>query len=222
MAYTLLMRKVDIFSKHPLNHSSSEGAMKRFVAVLCLTCCSLFLSWPVLAVPITFDFSTNEITNGSHPALYIQTMGLNVQVSASEDPHQTPLLVHKYTGGLGVDSGSGDSKMVDNSGPDELLHFLFAKEVRLLQVIFSYVDSGDEYRLLVDGSLLLSEAIPSLVVNYAANGSRFAFGATDSNDDYRIQQFTVDDLSAAPVPEPSTWILLLVGLAVLAGRRGFR
>jgi PEP-CTERM motif len=195
--------------------------MKRFVAVLCLTVCSLFLSWPVLAVPISFDFSTNDIDDGPYPELNLQSSGLQLHIFARDENNQLQT-VTKLVSGLGVDSSRpdySDNKVIDGSGTDEWLNFVFVDNVQLLEVGFTLVESGDDFSLAVDGTLFQSAAIPLTgIAEFTALGSQFDFGVVGSNDDYRIQRIVVDDLSdsAAPVPEPATWVLLLVGFAGLA------
>ena len=92
-------------------------------------------------------------------------------------------------------------------------------------MLFSLVQAGDDYSLMVDGTLSQAGAIPlSGVENFAITGHQFDFGVMGRDDDYRLQQIVVDDLSdsSAPVPEPATWVLLLVGLVGLVGRYKLR
>lgn len=191
--------------------------MKRFVVVLCLSVCSFSLAAPVQAVPISFDFSTSGIGDGLYPELDVEASGLRVRILAT-DENDHPQTISKWGSGLGVYSGGSDSKVIDGSGPDEWLQFFFADRVQLLQVVFTLVQSGDDFSLAADGALSQSAAIPlSRVTDFSVAGSRFDFGVMDSNDDYRIQRIVVDDLVSAPVPEPADWMLFSLGLVGLGG-----
>jgi len=192
--------------------------MKSFVAVLCLTVCIILAGGPAQAVPITFDFSANPVADGLYSEIDLQNSGVKVHIFATDedDKGQT---VSKLGSGLGVFSGGTESKVLDGSGPDEWLHFNFDAPVKLLQVMFSLVQATDGFSLWVDGALVNSEAIPLTgLADFAVAGSRFDFGVMDNDDDYRIKKIVVDDFSVAPVPEPASWVLLSLGLAVLSTR----
>ena len=105
--------------------------MKRFAVVLCLNVCSLFLSWPVLAVPINFDFSSSDIVDGLYPGLNLQVSGLQVQIQATDDDN-LPQTISKLGTGLGVYSGGSDSKVIDGSSSYERLQLFFDYDVQLL------------------------------------------------------------------------------------------
>jgi|GEM_PF-1487287 len=189
--------------------------MKRFVVVLGLLVCSIFLAGPVLAVPVTFDFSSPESLD--HSALTLRVDDLQLDLLAS-DARGDEATITQNTDGLGVDRGGSDAAVLDGYGVDDLLIFSFRSSVSLISVDFSRIEEGDSFTLLVDDQRFYKSALETERFDFLSEsltGERFVFSADENKADYRIRQMVVDDLSAAPVPEPSSWIVLLIGLGCL-------
>ena len=196
--------------------------MKHSVFVLCLFVCVVFLASPVQAIPISFNFSSGE--NLELSSLALQTEGLQLAVAAA-DAAGAAAVITQTQEGLGVYRGGSDAKALDGYGVDDLLLFSFSSAVRLISVSFSLVEAGDSFTLLVDGNQYFKAPLLTPYVDFVAGnfvGKLFVFSADEDRADYRIQQIIVDDLSAAPVPEPSSWMLLSLGVAGLAGFGRFR
>lgn len=191
--------------------------MKKSVVFLCL------LGWlfvgitPVFAVPVSFDLTTVS-TNFS----YLED-GVTLSAITSYEGGSDALIT-RTTSGLGVDSFAvnDSSGTLDGSGVLDMLSFVFAKPVVLLEVVFSWVNDHDEFSLLVDDVVAIEDTF--VLGNfdfspYQFTGEVFSFAATDSSDSYRIRSLTVD--APVPTPEPSTWILLASGILGFVGWRKY-
>ncbi len=123
-------------------------------------------------------------------------------------------LVSQRFDGLGVVlPGVGDSRQIDGLGPDETLRLAFDQQISLVSATFSRVGFNDDFRLFVDGDVLVSADIPGGgffdsgtgtfdFTSFALpnrTGSVLDFTVTGFNDDYILSSIDVE-----PVPEPLT------------------
>lgn len=196
------------------------------IVVLCL---GLFLCGysNVLAVPITFDFSSN------HGVVQYSAFGVTLNVSAGSLTSAGSIggdITWFASYGLGVDASTSEkadsSKTLDGSSSDDFLTFDFGSSVLLRGIVFSSVGGNDEVRLLVggatvfdgyiDGTLTTSSNVVDLsFLPLNLSGQTFSLMAFDSDDSFRVKSMTIET-APIPTPEPSTWLLLSVGVGGLA------
>ena len=121
--------------------------------------------------------------------------------------------------GFGVFRGGTENKQIDgvNANKRETLNLNFGKLVTLLSATFTKVDTGDNFKLLVDGNQLISSTpIPGSgtfdFTSFKATGTDLGFSINDSDDDYFLKSVTVKE-----VPEPTTILgsLLISGFGAM-------
>lgn len=187
--------------------------MKKTCVFFCLLV--LFGTPTVFALPVTFDLTV------SNTAFTYSAIPTNLTVGASFEGGNSAEVTWT-TSGLGVlASADGDTTKTLDGDALDALEFYFDRSVQLLMATFSWVNSQDHFSLLVDG-LEAFEKRPVLesfdFSQLGLFGDHFTFSAADGDDSFRISSITVN--APAPVPEPSTWLLLSVGIGGLAfGRR---
>lgn len=127
---------------------------------------------------------------------------------------------------LGVVMASGDLHSIDGGNSsttdlDEGILFSFTQLVSLEYASFDLFTGDDDFNLTVDGVLQLYDfnATDTSTLAYQASGEpnefyfsniigqEFLFWADAGNDEFRIGRLEVQ-----AVPEPSTWLLLGIGL----------
>lgn len=177
-----------------------------------------FLNFNVNATPITFDFTSSSESYSSQLTYSFGTLDLNVWSTAEG---LSAAILHQDSDGLGVFFAGDNSKQLENSGPDESLIFSFNQTVRLLAAGFGLVGSSDDYLLNIDNTDQvignISSSATSSVGNYAylgyeqqwLTGNLFLFQPLAGTDYFKIADITI-----ASVPEPSTSMLLLLGMSL--------
>ncbi|MGB3636422.1 MAG: PEP-CTERM sorting domain-containing protein [Rivularia sp. (in: cyanobacteria)] len=167
------------------------------------------------AASITFDFSGDREKQNSLP---YEKDGLTV-TATGKLVDDTSRDVLQTQNGLGVFLGVGENEEVDgvNDNKRETLNLRFDNLVTLLSATFTEVDSGDEFRLFVDGTELISDTqIPgSGTFDFSslnATGTVLGFTIGDSDDDYFLKSVEVKE-----VPEPTTILgsLLVSGFGAM-------
>ena len=177
------------------------------------------------ATPITFNFA---VTNPDSVSLtFSDISGLSVKASTPtvggtvNSANQSSLPGRAFnTGGLGVKSVPGDSRFVDGVDFNDILNLTFSKKVKISSVLFSEVETGDDFGFSIDGGAGSHLAIPLLTHLYTFAGQigkTFGFRADDFNDDFRVKSITV---SAVPLP-PALLLFAsgLLGIGLLGRRR---
>jgi hypothetical protein len=178
------------------------------------------------ATPVTFNFA---VTNPDSASLtFTDISGLSVKAFTpvgggatvnSASPSALPGRAFN-TGGLGVKSFPGDGRFVDGVDFNDILNLKFSKKVKITAVLFSEIETGDDFGFSIDGGASSHLAVPLLthVYTFAGQiGKTFGFRADDFNDDFRVKSITV---SAVPLP-PAMLLFAsgLFGIGLLGRRR---
>lgn len=190
----------------------------KFFLLLCL----VFLSTTeVKALSINFDFSGDRQVAGSiafEDDISVTTTAQSYWFGTWYDS-----LVTQSESGLGVKSGLLDSGQIDGLGADERLILTFSEDVIINKAWFTMAGWNDEFRLSVDGSLLIEADIPGngqfdFTGLYSEDraGNIFTFSVTDWNDDYKVMGIEIE---SEPVPIPGAVWLFASGLIGFAGIR---
>jgi len=169
------------------------------------------------AASITFDFSGS----GGQQNSFSQTEdGLGV-TATGETRNGNSRDVFQGSGGFGVTRGPGESNQIDGQALafKETLNLSFDNIVTLLSATFTDVDSGDDFKLFVDGTQLVSNQIPGLgsgtfdFTNVNATGTVLGFSVgEDADNEYFLKSVEVKE-----VPEPTTILgsLLVSGFGAM-------
>jgi hypothetical protein len=184
--------------------------INNIVTKLGLTTASIVLGLGTIAVKeanaTTFNFSSPYYSQQS--SLNFREDGIDLTATGITSNGSREIVQNFY--GLGVKGGFLDSYQVDGLGLNETLLLSFHRTVSLISATFSAVDGNDEFRLFVDGDLLVSADIPNNnIFNFTSfapdnKGSQFGFSVTDFNDDYYLKNIEVE-----AVPEPASILGLL-------------
>lgn len=167
------------------------------------------------AASITFDFSGDD---GQQQFIDLVEDGLNVE-ARGELVDGSARDVFQDADGLGVFRGGSENIQIDgvNENRRETLNLEFDNLVTLLSATFTKVDSGDEFKLFVDGTQLISDTeIPNGgnfdFTSFNATGTVLGFSIGDSDDDYFLKSVEVQE-----VPEPTSILgsLLVSGLGAM-------
>lgn len=191
---------------------------------------ALAISTPASAADLLFDFGGAGVLNTSaDPDIYTLTVG-GVTVTASAFSGLSGLLnqvsfansadVTRNSGGLGV-RGNGSGEINDNGllSLGEGILLTFNHEVTLTQALFSNFGSSDDVGFEWGSPLNAGETLDPLTVsgnafNGSFTGTHFFFAANSlSSESFRLNGVTVN----APVPEPATWLMLILGFGMLGG-----
>jgi hypothetical protein len=192
-----------------LTGSSTMKAIRNtLLATLALTA---FSAVEAKALPISFDFSTvAHVATGS---LTYTVGGLSVTAAAGSPTALVNARVNagdKNKGGLGVTNSPGDNGAVDGFGFSDLLNLVFSHRVKLISARFAEVDKNDDYDFYTQAVFQWHRDLPYnfFVNNFGGPvGTKFGFGASESNDDYRLRSITV-----SPIPLPGSLVMLITGL----------
>jgi hypothetical protein len=118
--------------------------------------------------------------------------------------------------------GGGDNHRVDGRGSNEFLIFSFNKTVSLDAINFDF--AGGFFQVLggvsfgansLGGSSIFSGPVGggSQITNFnpvLGPGTVFAVGATGRNDAFKLRALTV-----SAVPEPATWLMMILGFGIV-------
>lgn len=173
---------------------------------------ALLASRRAAADPIEFDFDTPSAPSFSKS---YNVAGLDLSVVGFSDASLA--FVTEDLSGLGVWDGTlGDILgNLDSFGPNESMLFVFEKEVRLDSIEFNWVDSDDEFFLMVGPSVVYYGGIPGAGSSRTFDalgtiGAPSLFGTVfrvGVIDDYGINSLRIGGLNVTPNPEPGTLIL---------------
>ncbi len=175
----------------------------------------LTTAYSASAASISFDFSGN---GGKENSFNLTKDGLTV-TATGELVDGTARDVLQDGDGFGIFAGGTENKQIDgvNANKRETLNLNFDKLVTLLSATFTKVDSGDNFKLLVDGNQFISSTpIPGSgtfdFTSLKATGTDLGFSINDSDDDYFLKSVTVKE-----VPEPTTILgsLLVSGFGAM-------
>ncbi len=171
------------------------------------------------AASIGFNFSGNE---GKINSFTETVNGLSVTATGKVGNNGTSRDVFQDADGLGVFAGGTENTQIDGVGVEfrETLNLTFDKAVTLLSATFTKVDSGDSFKLLVDGTQLVTNTVPGSgtgsgtfdFTSSNATGTVLGFTVNDSDDDYFLKSVEVKE-----VPEPTTILgsLLVSGFGAM-------
>ncbi len=178
---------------------------------------------PAGATPLTYDFSLGQGESFRGPDRTFD-LGNNLSVTLTATWHR-PNLGTSGTGeiwqtfmGVGVfrTAGNTDDPNIDGRGPDETLWLTFSRPVTLTRVSFDFPHITDQFDFFSGDSLVLSnlETYPGPWTELGGGYTHRVFGirANEHDDD-----FFLDGITYAPVPEPGTGVLLGVGALAMAG-----
>lgn len=190
--------------------------MKRLVFVLSVFSVAVFLCCPITAFAITFDLS--EATTDYR----YQLEGVGLNVSATWQGGGSAAIT-QTSSGLGVRSvdryglDDDDKATLDGSEVLDGLVFAFDQQVYLTDITFSWVNSCDDFKLLVGTETVLKTAISSFSqLPERLLVSAFLLSAFDGDDSFRIKDITIETVSPVPTPEPATWLMVAAGLVGIA------
>jgi hypothetical protein len=191
----------------------------------------------------TFDFADAgqrgaDSANGSFN-FFVDTLSVNVRAFTFDNgdvalPFQTAtpndgLFVDSVgtSQGLGLQNGLSEpfspfASQVDGFANNEILLFSFNSSVELLNINFDAVGSNDDFTFITDatfgaggivGSSLFGADIPgSTIFNFtdpvANPQTSFGIAAIGGSDDFLVRSLTV-----SAVPEPATWLMMIIGFA---------
>ncbi|MGB3756686.1 MAG: PEP-CTERM sorting domain-containing protein [Rivularia sp. (in: cyanobacteria)] len=179
---------------------------------------ALTTAYSASAASIMFDFSGDK---GQIESYKLEKDGLNV-TATGKLPNGTSRDVFQDADGFGVFRGEGENKQIDGIGVDkrETLNLEFDNLVTLLSATFTKVDTGDSFKLLVDGNQLVTNTVPGSgtgsgtfdFTSSNATGTVLGFSVNDSDDDYFLKSVEVKE-----VPEPTTILgsLLVSGFGAM-------
>lgn len=212
---------------------------KRLLIPAAAVMLSFFTLPNVASASTTFNFLGGDSAIHSVINQTIDGISLTVMPQFSIDPASTlsPTWydfagqvgrgIYDGSTGLGVKSYDGDNSDLDGSRLLESLVFTFDSTVSLTSIFFGGMGSNDDFNLDVDGVNVLRDVAPNpsgisalrnsafLLSGYT--GSVFRIWADGSSDDFRVGNVVVQ-----PVPEPTTWLMMLMGLFLMTGIMRYR
>ncbi len=171
-----------------------------------------------------FTFSVSAATFAANPGAVTLT-AQNVRTSST---------------GVGV-AGDGQPTQVDNEGVNELLEVSFdgPARYRITGATFAEVDSNDTLALYgmtgsaytrlgftgdLDGTPALTGSFPATRTALGNGRFSYTFGGNAGYDAFRFGSnlesadgFALQSISIAAVPEPVTWVMMILGFGVIGG-----
>ncbi|HWK41399.1 MAG TPA: PEPxxWA-CTERM sorting domain-containing protein [Croceibacterium sp.] len=186
---------------------------------------------PANAASIVFDFGANAsgLDTSVNPDIYsLSVSGLTVTARAytglsavlNQVSYGSQADVTHSSAGLGV-RGNNSDQINDNGllSLGEGILLTFDQEVTLTQALFGNFGSNDNVGFEWGSPLNEGETLDALSVvggafNGTFTGTQFFFAANSlTSNSFRLDGVTIN----APVPEPATWLMMIVGFGLLGG-----
>lgn len=195
--------------------------MKRVLLVCTVT--ALAAAGPACAATTVIDFTT--LPNGT--VVSSQFPGVTFSLSGGPGPGGSPIASSVWSGT--VELGNSTS---GNYPTAAFLTLAFAQNVSQLSFTYSnygtaYIGRGASYysaydslgALVSSGFLGSTDGFPLIQVGGSGISSLVLSNNTQGTDSWMfgIRQLSFETAAVAPVPEPRTWAMLLVGTAMIGG-----
>ncbi|MCW2381543.1 MULTISPECIES: PEPxxWA-CTERM sorting domain-containing protein [unclassified Sphingobium] len=193
--------------------------MGKFLTVALLACGTSFAALPANAAVVVSGFTLNTGTFGAQTGVHSSGSQSGSTLNGYVNQDGSGVTFSTSTGSMSI-TGNGEATI--NGDPLlEDLSVLFAKGWD--NVTFNFAGDTGTFNLLVNGSALFSS--PACNICTIGNGNnQFTLSGTGITSlaftfnpgVTSTRQFRVEGVSQAPVPEPTTWAMMIAGLG-LAG-----
>ena len=192
------------------------------MTILLALAISLFPSI-ALALPITFDLRAPAIESIDEVNSFSLTQGgltatLTAEPTTFNQPPLRNLLLNQTASSFGINvdgttcGGLEQSGLIDGGCTGESVAVIFSRDVILNSLRVSSFGSTDEGLVTIGATTIdiLSTGTHSLGNTFLSGGSAWSLAFVAGNG------FSFDSFTVTPVPEPSSLLLLGIGLVVLA------